>query len=203
MNLDNQLRVVLLRHGETVYNIEKRLQSPKDRLTDFGKKQIELLYEDLSKFNFSKIISSDETRAIETADILSKKLGLKFKPTPLIREKNNGIFSNMLVSEVDWSKIKGNFLDKKIPGGESVREVSLRAEEFVKELNTSPQGETILVISHGTFIRILFCLIFKKDIENYLLNYDMPNGSYSVIIRSKDGKWFLEKSSLFKKNKNG
>ena len=71
MNLDKDLKVILLRHGETIYNKEKRLQSPKDSLTEEGKEQIFRLKENLTKFDFDEIISSDEKRAVESAEIIS------------------------------------------------------------------------------------------------------------------------------------
>lgn len=198
MSSDN-LRIVLLRHGETIYNLEKRLQSPKDSLTEKGKKQILNLKEQLSKFNFHEIISSDEKRAIESAEIISKWANKEFKKMPLIREKSSGDFSDKLVSEIDWSVVNGSFMDKKIPRGESVRDVVVRASEFFKILNQFKQGETILVISHGTFLRVLFCLILNKSIQEYLLDYEFPNSSYIVLSRSNQGKWELKESPLIKK----
>ena len=132
MNSGKNLKIILLRHGETIYNLEKRLQSPKDSLTDEGKMQILRLQEKLDKFNFDEIISSDEKRAIESAEIISKRINKEFKKTPLIREKSSGDFSDKLVSEVDWSLVKGSFLDKKIPRGESVKDVIIRASAFFK-----------------------------------------------------------------------
>lgn len=202
MNSDKNLKIILLRHGETVYNKEKRLQSPKDSLTDKGKEQILEIYEKLNKFNFNKIISSDEIRAIESAEIISKLVNKNFEKISLIREKSSGNFSDKLVNEVDWSLVKGSFLEKKIPGGDSVKDIILRALEFFKILNRFKQGETVLVISHGTFLRILFCLIFNKDIQEYLLNYEFPNSSYILISRSESGKWIIEESSLIKKGWN-
>jgi len=202
MNSDNKLRIVLLRHGETVYNVEKRLQSPKDSLNGKGRKQILALRGQLSNFKFDRIISSDEKRAVESAEIISECTGLGFNSISLIREKSSGEFSDRLVSEVDWSLVKGNFMDKKIPGGDSVKDVLLRAIEFFKMLNNMPRGENVLVVSHGTFLRVLFCLIFNKDIQEYLLNYEFPNASYIVISRNEKGVWQLENSSLIVKEKN-
>ena len=205
MNLDKDLKIILLRHGETIYNKEKRLQSPKDSLTEKGKEQIFKLKENLTKFNFDEIISSDEKRAIESAEIISGWSKKEFKKIALIREKSSGDFSDKLVSEVDWSLVSGSFLDKKIPGGDSVQDVIIRASDFFKILNQFEQGKKILVISHGTFLRVLFCLIFNKDIKEYLLDYEFPNSSCIIISRSESGKWILEESSLIKKgdNKNG
>ena len=202
MNLDKKLKIILLRHGKTIYNQEKRLQSPKDSLTDEGKMQILRLREKLGKLNFDEIISSDEKRAIESAEIISQWINKDFKKMPLIREKSSGDFSDKLVSEVDWSLVKGSFLDKKIPGGESVRDVIIRASEFFKILNEFKQEKRILIVSHGTFLRILFCLIFNEDIQEYLLNYEFPNSSYMIISRSESGKWTIEESPLIKKESN-
>lgn len=205
MNLDKKLRIVLLRHGETLYNREKRLQSPKDSLTETGKAQIHGLREKLANLNFDEIISSDEKRAIESAEIISSWSKKSFKMTDLIREKSSGDFSDRLVSEVDWFKVKGSFLDKKIPNGDSINDVIVRALDFFKILNNFKQGETVLVVSHGTFLRVLFCLILNEDIQEYLLDYEFPNASCIVLSRSDSGKWSLEESSLIKKkeNKNG
>ena len=205
MNLDKDLKIILLRHGETIYNKEKRLQSPKDALTEEGKEQIFRLKENLTKFNFDEIISSDEKRAVESTEIISGWLKKEFKTMTLIREKSSGDFSDKLVSEVDWSLVSGSFLDKKIPGGDSVQDVIIRASDFFKILNQFEQGKKVLVISHGTFLRVLFCLIFNKDIKEYLLDYEFPNSSCIIISRSESGKWILEESSLIKKedNKNG
>lgn len=199
MNLDKILKIVLLRHGETIYNREKRLQSPKDSLTERGKEQILKLKKKLDKFNFDEIISSDEKRAIESTEIISQWINKDFKKMPLIREKSSGDFSDRLFSEVDWSLVKGSFLEKKIPGGESVKDVIIRASKFFKILNEFKQGETVLVVSHGTFLRILFCLIFNEDIQECLLNYEFPNSSYIVISRSESGEWYIEELPLVKK----
>jgi phosphoserine phosphatase len=193
------MKVILLRHGETKYNIEKRLQSSKDSLTEKGKDQIMSLKNKLSKFNFNKIISSNEKRAIETAEIISNWSNLKFKTIPLIREKESGNFSDKLVNEVDWSIVKGDFLNKKIPGGESINDVINRASKFLSIINKFNQNDSVLVISHGTFLRILYCLIFNKNIEDYLINYEFPNATYLVLTKDKEGKWKLEESSFIKK----
>lgn len=202
MNSDKTLKIILLRHGKTVYNKEGRLQSEKDSLTDDGKKQILDIRKKLKKVKITKIISSDEKRATESAEIISSFLKKEINKMRIIREKESGDFSGKLIKEVDWSLVKGNFLNKKIPNGESIKEVIKRAHSFLGFLNSHNQGEKILVISHGTFLRILFCLVFNKSIKEYLLNYNFPNASFIVISRMGNGKWILEESSLINKSKN-
>jgi len=205
MNSDNLLRIVLFRHGETRYNIEKRLQSPKDSLTEEGVIQVKNSLNLLKGFNFDKILSSDELRAVQSAEIISNELDVPFEQSSLIREKSSGDFSDKLVKEVDWSGVIGTFLEKKIQNGESIKDVICRATRFFEILNNFNQGETILVISHGTFIRVLFSIILNKDVQEIILNHEFPNAAHITLIRSDSGKWDVEHNSLIKKEdkKNG
>ena len=195
----DNLIVVFIRHGKTVYNVEKRLQGPKDRLNDEGKKQIANLVNSLRDFNFDHFISSDERRSIESAEIISGGINKNFIQTELIREKGSGDFSDKLVSEVDWSFVKGDFLNKKIPNGENIIDVIGRACEFLKTLNSFKQGEKALVVSHGTFLRVLYCIIFNKSIKDYLINYKYPNAGIIILKRNPEGRWSVEEESLRRK----
>lgn len=199
MNQDNILRVVLFRHGQTISNIEKRLQYLEDPLTEEGKKQVEEKIDELKGFNFDELISSDELRAIESAEIINKNLNIPFSQTPLIREKSSGDFSKKLVGEVDWSLVTGPFLTKKIPNGESALDVVDRALDFLKLLNNKEQGKEILVVSHGTFLRVLYSVLFNSNLQDLLLNYKFPNADFLVITRNEEGEWKIEKSCVSKK----
>lgn len=199
MNQDNKLRITLIRHGKTVYNVEKRLQSPKDKLTEEGKDQIRMLKSFFETCKFDKFISSDEIRALETSEIISKFIGMDFEKTELIREKSSGDFSDKLVSEVDWTTVYGSFLEKKIPNGESVKDTMVRSLEFFKQINESPQGKDILVISHGTFLRVLISLVINENVQDYLLNHIYPNVGIVILSRDEFGKWSIEKSDIIKK----
>lgn len=199
MSLDKKLKIVLLRHGETVCNLQKRLQDDEDMLTENGKKQIASLNPFLASFKFDMCLSSNERRAIESAEIISSALGLNFQTSALIKEKCCGDFSGKLVSEVDWKIVGGGFFDKKIPGGESINDVIARARVFLNQINNLKQGESVLILSHGTFIRVLFCLIFERDIQEYILHYELPNASYIVLSRDSENRWQLEENNLVRK----
>ena len=198
MKINKPTRFIMVRHGETVYNTEKRLQSPKDRLTDKGKSQIVELAKELTSFNINHFISSDETRTVESAEIISKIISVLFVKDRLIREKSSGDFSDKFVKDIDWSQIKGDFFTKKIPNGESVNDVIKRARIFLNKLKYFNNGENVLIISHGSFIRIMFCLITGENIEEILLNYELPNAKIIIISYSGE-KWVIERSDIIKK----
>jgi len=200
MNSDKVLRIIFVRHGQTKSNLEKRLQYLEDPLTDKGKEQAKNLKEVLKKYVIDEIICSDEKRAIETAKIINNELDLEVDKIPLIREKSSGDFSKKLVSEVDWSIVTGDFLNKKIPGGESVLDVIKRSLDFIKVLNNKKRGKNILVVSHGTFLRILYSIMFNKSPKDLLLNCEFPNAMPIIVSMDDGGKWHLEESSIKRKN---
>lgn len=198
MKIDKSTRFIMVRHGETVYNTQKKLQSPKDSLTYRGKSQMAELAKELDSFNITHIISSDETRTVESAEIISKIISVPFIRDSLIREKSSGDFSDKFVKDINWSQIKGDFFNKKIPNGESINDVTKRARIFLDKLKHFNNGETVLIISHGSFIRIIFCLITGKNIEEILLNYELLNANMIIILYSGE-KWVIEKSDIIKK----
>lgn len=199
MNQDNLLRIVFFRHGQTVSNVEGRLQYLEDPLTELGKEQVEDSVVNLKKFSFDEIISSDEFRAIESAEIINKFFKIPHIKTSVIREKSSGDFSKKLVSEVNWDIVNGSFLTKKIPNGESVLDVINRALKFFKFLNKKNQGEEILIVSHGAFLRVLLAIIFNKNIRSILIDYKFPNADFFVLTRNRDGKWEIESSCVRRK----
>ena len=81
--------LLLVRHGETDWNAEGRLQGHTDRpLSDFGRRQAHELAEELDGEELEAIYSSDLARARETAEIVGRKLGLPTVLDPDLREKD-------------------------------------------------------------------------------------------------------------------
>jgi len=201
MNYDNKRYIILVRHGETIYNIDRRLQNSEDSLTERGKEQIIVLAKELSTFKFTKFFSSDEKRALESSELIFREINLPFEKNNLIREKSSGDFYGKLINEIDWSEVKGDFYNKKISGGESVNDVIKRAKKFF-EIIKSFNYDKILVVSHGSFLRVLFCIMTNNDVKEYLLNYEFLNASYIMLLKEGD-KWEIRKSEMIKKTQNG
>jgi len=189
------LKVILLRHAEAVSNVEKRLNSPGDCLTERGKLQAKNIGSKLANFKITKIITSDENRAKSTSEIISSIIKCPVLENPLIREKSSGEFAGRLVSSIDWASINANpdFYMKKIPTGESVNDVIHRAKQFIHLL--VKETGTVLVVTHGSFIRILVGLIFNKDIKKLLLSMEIANCGY-LILNRVENRWVIEESNL-------
>jgi len=83
--------LLLVRHGETDWNAEGRLQGHTDRpLNDFGRRQAAALAERLADDDIDAVYASDLARARETAEILADRLGLAVVTDPDLRERNWG-----------------------------------------------------------------------------------------------------------------
>src|SRR5579884_1391455 len=92
--------LLLVRHGETDWNAEGRLQGHTDRpLSDFGRRQAKELAERLSGERVDAIYASDLARARETAEIVGERLGLPVVIDPDLREKNWGSWEGLTGDE--------------------------------------------------------------------------------------------------------
>ena len=103
-------RVVLIRHGETLWNKENRsmghLDSP---LSQLGEMQARSIANRLMSTSFSYLYSSDLGRAIQTAEYISRETGHKIRAEKMLRETNLGIFQGLTYNEkmekypTEWS----------------------------------------------------------------------------------------------------
>ena len=168
-------RLLLVRHGETDWNRQKRHQGQKDvSLNEFGRKQVSALTRRLKNVPINAIYSSDLCRAWESAKTISiyhDEL-VVFKDARL-REMNFGKWEGLTWSEIrekdhsgveDWS----NYLvEKGPPGGENLFRFSERIMEFSEEITKSHIDETVLLVAHGGTIMMLVCLLLGHPIEQY------------------------------------
>lgn len=159
-------RLLLIKHGETDWNKEKKLQGITDiPLNENGKKHAELVAGKIleAKENPTAILSSPLMRAKQTAEIFSKMLKLQVTYNSDIQEVNFGTLEGLTWSEVkrvtgkDLEFIHENFqFDYTSYGGESIKQVLARMKNFEEFLNSKTESfiQTFIVISHGTFIKV-------------------------------------------------
>ena len=113
----------LVRHGETIENVEQILQGlMPGHLSKLGKQQAEELATKLTGIPFSQMYVSDLNRTIETALILNKELQLPMQTTLLLRERDWGTATGMKVSEVDRQNLP--------PSAETVEHMAERGSKY-------------------------------------------------------------------------
>jgi broad specificity phosphatase PhoE len=136
--------LLLVRHGETDWNAEGRLQGHTDRpLSEFGGRQTRRLADDLEDEELEAIYSSDLSRARETAEIVGERLGLPVVLDPDLREKDWGTWEGLTAVERDRVEFVGE-------STEAHQERILRALQRISERHP---GGRVLVVTHGGSMR--------------------------------------------------
>jgi broad specificity phosphatase PhoE len=137
--------LLLVRHGETDWNAEGRLQGQTDRpLNDFGRRQAQRLGAELEADDLESIYSSDLARARETAEIVGERLGLPVAFEPDLREKDWGNWEGLTPEERDRVEFVGE-------STEAHQERTLAALRRIAERH--PGDRLVLVVTHGGSIR--------------------------------------------------
>jgi len=144
-------RFFLVRHGETEWNRLRKIQGISDiPLNDTGRSQAAALGDILSKHRFDLIVSSPLSRALETAQIVARKLGM---PAPLVIqdlvERNYGEAEGSSGLELDTLYPPGT----EIPGREDRADVIKRVVRTLHDLAIRHPEADILAVAHGAVIR--------------------------------------------------
>lgn len=143
----------LLRHGQTDWNIDLRLQGTADiPMNAFGIAQIETAAEHLAEHSWDVVLSSPLGRAMTSAEIVAKRLGItEVAVEPLLLERSFGIGEGLEYSQ--WHEQFGG-LDE-IPGAESAAQVISRANQLLAHVVGHFAGKKVLAVSHGALIRFV------------------------------------------------
>lgn len=180
-------RVILVRHGQTVWNLEMKYQGHADiALTEKGVQQAEMVAKRLAKEKISAIYSSDLNRAYKTAEIIAAEHQLPVIAIPELREISFGDWEGLNYKGITsgWPKIMEDLFTHadtvRIPGGETFPEVKKRATKALGKLVLQHPDETIAVVSHGGTIRTLLCAALHIPL-NYVWNIKQDNTAVNII----------------------
>lgn len=150
------LQVYLVRHGETQWNAERRIQGQSDSpLTEKGVQQAWQVAERARTLGITHVISSDLGRTQQTARIIADACGCDVMLEPRLRELDMGVLEKRHIdtltkAEEDWRRTLVNGTeDGRIPEGESMQELSVRMHAALAECLKLPAGSRPLLVSHG------------------------------------------------------
>ena len=173
----------LLRHGQTDWNIDLRLQGSSDiPLNQTGIRQAELAAEYLVGTQWDIVLASPLSRARDTAKIVADKLNLEVVIVPELIERSFGIAEGM--SHTEWRELYESHSE--IPGLESLEDLRVRGIELLNQLASVYDGKRILAVSHGALIRKLMKII-SDDI--YPLDGDRLGNVSLNTFSHLDGVW--------------
>ena len=153
--------LVLVRHGETDWNRDGRIQGQTDvPLNDRGREQARQLAEELVGSEFDAVYASDLARARETAEIVAARTGLPVILDADLRELDFGAWEGLTAVEIrarwpgafeQWATVGLDRYD----GGESHDQLAARVLAAARRLAATHQGEQILLVAHGGPLRAL------------------------------------------------
>jgi 2,3-bisphosphoglycerate-dependent phosphoglycerate mutase len=149
------VRLLLVRHGVTQHNTDRIFMGHDPvPLSAAGRGQVERLAERLSAAPPTRMVASDILRARESAEILSRRLALRFETEALLREVDVGRAKGVSYAEAArrWPEVFDPSGEARFPGGESFAEVADRAAAYLQSAVLGDSG-TVLVVTHGGVIR--------------------------------------------------
>lgn len=178
--------IVLIRHGITDWNAERRAQGQSDiPLNEIGRNQACALANRLTSEKWDLIFSSDLSRAKETADILAEALNLEVQTDSRLREMHKGETEGTTLEE--RLKRWGQHWEKLPLGIEDDESITNRGTSFVTETITKFPNKKILVVSHGALIgNTIQGLIPTKDINVFIHNTSI------TTLKYKEPAWTCE-----------
>jgi probable phosphoglycerate mutase len=196
-------RICFVRHGETTWNVERRMQGHIDiPLNTTGMAQAKRLANALiqNKYSFNAIYSSDLERALHTANAVANALSLAVQTTPQLRERNVGQLQGLLLSEAPvllpeiWQSHIARELDHDLGGGESIRAFHQRMQGVLELLLRQHRGQSILAVSHGGSLDMIYRIVTQQALDaervavvpNTSLNWITHDGSVWSIQRWAD-----------------
>jgi len=167
------LRIYLVRHGETMWNVEKRLQGWKDSpLTDNGLRSAKRLAKRLQDIRLDRVFSSDQKRALTTAEIIAKDRNIPIEVLSSLRELNFGSWEGMTISEIEtlypleYSTYKTDPDRYTSVGGENIEQLFDRVSKALETIGSCGE-ENVLVVTHGVTIRALMTIISGQGMDGF------------------------------------
>lgn len=178
----------LLRHGQTNFNAEKRVQGQFDSvLTKAGTEQAKNIRPMIEQLDLNAAYASTNLRASHTAKIVTENLTVDLKFRDGLREIMMGPWQERLYSEVaqtDPDEME-NFIkapDKfALQGAETFAQVQARGVKTVEAIVATQQQGNILIVSHGVMIKTLLCHYAKRGLSHVWAAPHLGNCSHSII----------------------
>ncbi|MFI7699307.1 histidine phosphatase family protein [Nonomuraea sp. NPDC049480] len=186
-------RIVCLRHGQTLWNVEQRFQGHSDiPLDETGVAQAARAASLLASLRPTLIVSSDLQRANDTALALGRVVGLDVAVDKDFRERGGGQWEGLTREEIAarWPE---EYAAWEAPDGEPVTDVAARVAAAMRRWAARLDGEGLLVVaSHGAALRLGICELLGLPEELWPALGGLGNCSWSVLQEGRKGWRLLE-----------
>jgi broad specificity phosphatase PhoE len=176
----------LLRHGQTDWNIDFRLQGVTDtQLNETGIAQAKDAAAAINPAHWDAVITSPLIRAKDTAEIVASKN--KFSEPmvePLLIERSFGEAEGLMHEE--WVAKYSN--TNEVPGGEPLAALEQRANLLLSTLATNYRGKRVIAVSHGALIRVLLRIVSDGELPRD--GERLGNACLNILVHDEQ-KWHI------------
>jgi probable phosphoglycerate mutase len=186
-------RLCLVRHGETAWNAEGRVQGQLDvPLSDVGLAQARAVAQVLRKEKFSVIHCSDLARVRQTAEPTSRALSQDVLLDEALRERHYGVFQGMTYADAKeklpegYARFRAKDLDYDFGNGESLRDFNARCLRFLDFLLTAHLGKSLLVFTHGGVLEMIYRHVTGRGLSTPR-DFEIPNAALNRLELGADG----------------
>lgn len=185
--------VIVVRHGETEWNRERRMQGQRDSsLSPLGREQARRLGERLKATPFQALYVSDLQRALDTAREVVDRAPVEPVVDPLLRERAFGIFEGLTAEDMktrypdEYARFKTRDPDYAVPEGESARVFHQRVVTWYEAMVQRHPGETVVTVTHGQVLASLF-----RHAQGIALDaprsFELYNAGLNTFVRDAAG----------------
>ena len=190
-------RICFIRHGETDWNVDKRIQGQTDTpLNETGRGQALAMAFNAAHHDFSAVYSSDLVRALDTAKMVASRRGFEVLTLPQFRERHFGIFQGLTAEEglqrypaADvWYTARDVNYD--FVTGESLVQFAERVKQAVDTLAKNHANQTIAVVSHAGVLEIVYRKATGRPLHTPR-DFVIPNCALNWFTFDEQG-WHLE-----------
>jgi probable phosphoglycerate mutase len=189
--------LIVIRHGETAWNREKRMQGTTDTpLSDVGREQARALGRRLASHAFAALYTSDLSRAWDTARAIAELTGREAVTDPRLQERRFGIFEGLTAEEIvarypeEHARFASRDPDYAVPGGESARSFTERCIGCLAEIAGRHPGGEVVVVTHGLVLDSLYRAAHGLD-HGARRPVPLINASLNIFGYGR-GAWRLE-----------
>ena len=190
-------RIIAIRHGETAWNVDTRLQGHLDiGLNDRGLWQARRAGKALADEDIAAVYSSDLSRASATAQAIvdgsTDKLARPLRLDTGLRERGFGIFEGQTYAHIAstwpeesarWRRREPHYAPQ---GGESLVQLRERVSNTVNALASQHMGEQIVLVAHGGVMDALYRLATRQDVESPR-TWELGNAAINRLLWTPDG----------------
>lgn len=191
-------RICFVRHGETEWNVAKRIQGHIDiPLSEVGRAQALAMAYNAAHQQFNTIYSSDLVRAMETARAIAQREDVEIRPLTQLRERNYGIFQGITAAEgaerypAAYAHYMARDYEYDFETGESMHSFVERITEGLDWMVRHHVGETICAVSHAGVLDIIYRKATGRPLHTPR-DFVIPNCALNWFHFDEHG-WHVEK----------